>query len=126
MWGKRGKTSGPNMLNFPMVWLRPSGEKPEQAEGGKQLEGGGSQGETAYNDGANRGKDGENDAEKQKDYNIDVSRFVRNQLPIKLEFKIPRNTKVFNCAATHKEWFLELKKKDPSARSITNREAAIS
>ena len=47
-------------------------------------------------------------------------------MPIKLEFKIPRNVKVFNCASTHKEWFNELKKKDASARIITYKEVAIS
>lgn len=46
-------------------------------------------------------------------------------MPTRLEFKIPHNVKVFNCASTH-EWFHELKKKDPSARIITYKEAAIS
>ena len=50
---------------------------------------------------------------------------VRTQFPLKLEFKLPRNVKFFNCAAIHKEWFALIKKKDSTARLITYKDAAI-
>lgn len=122
-WRKRGKTTGSQQLN---LWLIPSRKGKEQAATGEPLEVSLPQGKPADNDEENRNKGEETDAVKATDSFIDVSRFVRNQLPMKLEFKMPRNTKVFNCAATHKEWFVEVKKKDLSARIITYREAAIS
>lgn len=50
----------------------------------------------------------------------------RNQSPIKLQFRIPRNDTVFNCAVIHKEWLEVMKRNDPSARVIAHKEVAIS
>ena len=108
-----------------MVWLGPSGKSKERVAPGGPLNGGSSQGKPADNDGENKGDDEGRDGERANSF-INASWVTRNQMPIKLEFKIPRNSKVFNCAAIHKEWFAEVKKKDPSTRIITYREAAIS
>jgi hypothetical protein len=67
------------------------------------------------------------DTIEQKEANDDTDSLgeVRTQFPLKLEFKLPRNVKFFNCAAIHKEWFALIKKKDPTARLITYKDAAI-
>lgn len=46
----------------------------------------------------------------------------RHQFPIKLEFKIPRDVRIFYCAAEHREWFYAMKK---NARMITYKEMAV-
>ena len=125
--GEKGaKPPETNGLNFPMVWLRPGGKKPAQEAPREPPEGGSPQGQPADNGAAESNANGDKAGNEGARY-IDCSRFIgRNQLPIKLEFKIPRNAQVFNCAATHKEWFALLLKLDPTARIITYREAAIS
>ena len=52
------------------------------------------------------------DTIKQKEANDDTDSLgeVRTQFPVKLEFKLPRNVKFFNCAAIHKEWVTLVKK----------------
>ena len=50
---------------------------------------------------------------------------VGTQFPVKLEFKLPRYVKFFNCATVHKEWFVIVKRKDPTAWIITYKDAAI-
>ena len=49
----------------------------------------------------------------------------RRQFPVKLEFKIAREARFFNCATKHREWFETLQRKDPSARIITYKEISI-
>jgi hypothetical protein len=121
---KRGKPTGPKAANFPMEWIARGGKKAPGVPGGP--------GATALN-----GKNGrDNDAadgsittatseENPATDDTDSIGEVRTQFPVKLEFKLPRNVKFYNCATVHKEWFSLLKRKDPSARIITYKDAAI-
>ena len=78
-----------------------------------------------YDDAPDKDKGAKASNERTQEDKVENPGEVRTQFPLKLEFKLPRNVKFFNCAAIHKEWFALIKKKNPTARLITYKDAAI-
>jgi hypothetical protein len=121
---QKGKKADTRSVNFSLEALTRSGKQDPGVPGRSEA--------TAEN-----GKNGrDDDAEEENNPTEAIEEMdtsgeadslgeVRTQFPLKLEFKLPRNVKFFNCAAIHKEWFALIKKKDSTARLITYKDAAI-
>jgi hypothetical protein len=55
-----------------------------------------------------------------------VEGMARKNLAVKLEFKIPKEARSFNCAGIHRKWFELLKKQDKESEIITENSTVIS
>lgn len=108
-----------------MVWLRRGGKKDEPAAAGKGPEDVYPWGQPRDNGASNGRIDIMQSDENATEDGLNNGQKIRSQFMIKIELTITQNLKVFNCAAIRKEWFTILKKKDPSARIITYKEAVV-
>ena len=121
---QKGKKADTRRVNFPLELLTRSGKQDPGVPGMSE--------ETAENGKNCRDDDAEEESnpteaieQMETSEETDSLGEVRTQFPLKLEFKLLRNVKFFNCAAIHKEWFALIKKKDSTARLITYKDAAI-
>jgi hypothetical protein len=123
--GKGVKPPDPKNKIFALELLTRGGKSSKEDAPGKEPEAVPRPLMTGDDDGRNgdvqgTGKINEDGARVEKDAGK-----PRNQFPVKLEFKLPRNVQVYNCAAIHKEWFEVIKRKDPTAKLITYKETAM-
>lgn len=77
------------------------------------------------NDGHKRGNGGGESENRTLDNTLEDREEGKRQIPIKLEIKIARDARLFNCMAKHTEWFDVVRSKDSSARIISFKEIAI-
>jgi hypothetical protein len=124
--GKGDHPPDPGSKTFAMVWMKRSGKEKGQEASGKELEVQLQRPRMSDDDSRNGGNGGTSKENEDANRKEEAPEKPRNQFPIKLDFKIPREVKFYNCAAVHKEWFEMIKRKDASAKLITYKDAALS
>lgn len=122
---KRGRPLDPKSKAIQLVWLGKGGKTEEPAAAGRGLEVVLQPEPERDNDGRKGDNGGSESENKASDDTVENAEKWRRQFPIKLEFKIAIDMRLFNCAMRHRERFDVVKCKDPSARIIMYKVIAI-
>ena len=117
------KPPDPKGLNFSAPWITVGGETPA----GKPMEGEKSKADHGEKEARNGSEDEPEEVMMEEDVeNNGEEGNLGRDFAVKLEFKLPKEARSFNCAALHRKWFELVKRIDNEAKLITVNNTAIS
>ena len=116
------KPPDPNGLNFSTQWNLVGGKKPswKAKEGVKKSD---------HDEKQAREELTKETEEEKMEEDVDIVNVDGEggrDFAVKLEFKLPKEARSFNCAALHRKWFELVKRIDQEAKIITASNTAIS
>ena len=100
---QEGRPPDEGNKTFELVWLNKGGKKSEPGAAGKELEVLLQRQPESDDDGQKNGRGSKASEIETMESIQEEAEEGRNQFPIKLEFKIPRDARVFNCAMKHRQ-----------------------
>ena len=117
------KPPDPKGLNFSAPWITVGGK----TTAGKPMEGEKSKADHGEKEARNGSEDEPEEVMMEEDVeNNGEEGNLGRDFAVKLEFKLPKEARSFNCAALHRKWFELVKRIDNEAKLITVNNTAIS